>query len=247
MLGDALRQLELVAVDGRRVEWIQPTPNPIPGGRSRSDSVTHPCLAVPCDDDPVHLRPVDEALDDRLLRGRLGEREMEALARGRPANRAGRRRAGPPESAGFSTAGRPTWPSAALAACEVAHRGEARLRHARVGQRAAHRHLVRQPMRDVGADRRQPEALRHRGDDRHGAVGRDRERTVHRVALRHRDDRVDVCEVDHLGDVSESQAGCVGVAVDGHDAEAALARLQDRPALVPAGADEQDRLHGGRC
>src|SRR5262249_7056414 len=40
-----------------------------------------------------------------------------------------------------------------------------------------------------------------------------------------------------------SEPGRVGVAVDGDDAEPALARLLDRATLVAPGADEEDGLH----
>ena len=60
-------------------------------------------------------------------------------------------------------------------------------------------------------------------------------------------DRVDVGEVDRLGDVGDLQPERVGVAVDGDDANALLARLQDRAPLVAPGADEEDGLHTGRC
>ena len=60
-------------------------------------------------------------------------------------------------------------------------------------------------------------------------------------------DRVDVGEVDRLGDVGDLQPERVGVAVDRDDADALLARLQDRAALVAPGADEEDGLHGARC
>ena len=101
-------------------------------------------------------------------------------------------------------------------------------------------------MRDVGADRRQAEALGHRRDDGDGAVGGDGQHAVDRVAARDLGHRVDVREVDDLGDVGDRKPGRVGVAVDGDDAKAALARLQDRAALVAAGADEEDRLHDAR-
>ena len=65
-----------------------------------------------------------------------------------------------------------------------------------------------------------PSALRHRGDDGHGPVGRDRQRAVDGVAARDLGDRVDVREVDRLGDVGLLQPERVGVAVDRDDAEA---------------------------
>ena len=56
-------------------------------------------------------------------------------------------------------------------------------------------------------------------------------------------DRLDVGEVDRLAHVRDRQAERLGVAVDGDDPEAELPRPQDRTALVPARADEEDRLH----
>ena len=64
-----------------------------------------------------------------------------------------------------------------------------------------------------------------------------------RVPARRLAHRVEVGEVDHLGGVGREQPGCLRVAVDRDDAQAELARLHDRAALVPAGADEEDGLH----
>ena len=46
------------------------------------------------------------------------------------------------------------------------------------------------------------------------------------------------------GDVGEGEPGRIRVAVDRDDAEAALARLGDRAALVAPRADEEDARHG---
>ena len=59
-----------------------------------------------------------------------------------------------------------------------AQRREARLRHADLGEPAAHRHLVRHQVRGLGADPGQPARLGDRRDHRHGAVGRDRQHAV---------------------------------------------------------------------
>ena len=93
------------------------------------------------------------------------------------------------------------------------------------------------------ADRGQAEALGHRRDDGNGAVGGDGQRAVDRVAPGDLGHRVDVGEVDRLGDVGDLQPERVGVAVDGDDANALVARLQDRAPLVAPGADEEDGLH----
>ncbi len=124
---------------------------------------------------------------------------------------------------------------------------ERRLGYAVVGEGTSHHDLVAHPLRHGGADRRQSEPLRHGGDDGNGPVGGDRQRSVDCVAagdLRH---RVDVREVDRLGDVGDLQPERVRIAVDRDDANSLLARLQDRAALVAPGADEEDGLHTARC
>ena len=130
---------------------------------------------------------------------------------------------------------------------EVARGCEARLRDARVGERPPHRDLVRQAVRRLGADARQAERLRDRGDDRHSAIGRDREHAVDAVTACDLRDRRDVGEVHRLRDVRLAQAERVGIAVDGHDAEPELLRPQDRAALVAARADEQHAAHLARA
>ena len=131
-------------------------------------------------------------------------------------------------------------------ALHVTGAGEARLRHARVGERAAHRDLVRHQVGGLGADSREPERLCDRCDDRHGAVGRDGEDAVDAVAPRDLGDPCDVREVDRLAHIGHLQAGRIGVAVDGDGTEAELLRPQDRAALVAPGADEEDGLHVAR-
>ena len=80
----------------------------------------------------------------------------------------------------------------------------------------------------------------------HGAVGRDGQDAVDGVATPDLGDGGDVGEVDDLADVGDLQARRVRVAVDRDDAQAELLRPQDRAPLVPAGADEEDRLHVAR-
>jgi hypothetical protein len=104
---------------------------------------------------------------------------------------------------------------------------------------------VRHAVRDVASDRREPEALGHGGDDRHRSVGGDRERTVDAVTSSDALDRVRVGEVDDLGHVRELESRSVGVSIDGDDAEATVACLGDRAALMAARADEEDARHGG--
>ena len=148
----------------------------------------------------------------------------------RPAPRAGARRSSssdstrktprwPPESAGFSTAGNPTSSAARRVSASVRTRGEARLRHARVGEPPPHRDLVRHQVRRLDADPRQPARLGDRGDDRHGAVGADREHAVEAEPLPSPSSTAaDVGEVDDLGDVGLREPERVGVAVDRGDA-----------------------------
>ena len=70
------------------------------------------------------------------------------------------------------------------------------------------------------------------------------QRAVHVVAARDVHDRVDVREVDDLGYVGEGEPGRLRVPVHRDDAEAPLARLRDRAALVASRADEEDARHG---
>ncbi len=129
------------------------------------------------------------------------------------------------------------------ALAERANGRERGLRHAFVREGAAHHDLVPHPLRDRGSDRRQPQPLGHRSDDRHGAVGRDGQRAVDGVAPRDLGHRVDVGEVDSLADVGDLQPERVRIAVHRDDAKALPARLQDRATLVAPGADEEDGLH----
>ena len=95
-------------------------------------------------------------------------------------------------------------------------------------------------MRRLDADPGQAERLGDGGDDGHGAVGRDGQDAVDRVPPRDLGDGGDVREVDRLGDVRHLQPRRVGVPIDGDDAQPQLLRAQDRAALMPAGADEED-------
>ena len=126
-------------------------------------------------------------------------------------------------------------------------RGVRRLRDPRLGEHAAHLELVGHPVRGVDSDSREPELVRHRGHDRHGAVGRDREHAVDPMPPSDLGDSGDVGEVDDLGDLCRGKPGCCGVAVDRDDAKVASARMLDGSALVAPRADEEDGLHGGRC
>jgi len=81
------------------------------------------------------------------------------------------------------------------------------------------------------------------GDDRHGAIGRDRQDAVDRVPPSDLRDSGDVGEVDRLGDIRYLQPRRVRIPVDGDDPHSELLRAQDRAALMPAGTDEEDRGH----
>ena len=202
-------------------------------------------LAAAGDHDPVHLDPLDEALEDAFLLHRLRQRCVQVrieIVRGVDAEdpalaaRVGRLQDG----------GQADGAQCAAPFGERAHRSEGRLRHPVVGEDPPHHDLVPHAAGDFGADRRQPEPLRHRSDDRDRAIGGDRQGAVDVVAAGDVCDSVDVGEVDRLGDVGDVQAGRVRVAVDADDTQAALAGLQDGAPLVPPRADEEDRLHCGR-
>ena len=99
-------------------------------------------------------------------------------------------------------------------------------------------------MRDIASDRRKPETLSDLCDDGDGAVGGHRQRPGDLVSACDRLDGVEICEVDDLRRIGDAESRCLGVPVDRDDAEPALARLEDRPSLVAAGADEEDGRHG---
>jgi hypothetical protein len=186
-----------------------------------------------------------EALDDRLVGGRLGQRgvhvSVELVGRLDVENPALPARVGRLQhrrhADGLERCAR---------ALHVARAGEARLGHACVGECAAHRDLVRHQVRSLRADPGEPERLGDGRDDGHGPVGRDGEDAVDGVATPDLGDRGDVGEVDRLARVSDLQAERVRVPVDRDDAQAELLRPQDRAALVAPGADEEDRLHVAR-
>ena len=149
----------------------------------------------------------------------------------------------PAESAGFSTAGKPTVARGGAHLGLPAERRELRLRHAALGELAPHRDLVRRQVRRLGADPGQAEQLCDARDDRDGAVGGHRHDAVDRVLPADLGDGLGVGEVDRLARVGDREPGRVGVPVDRDDAPAELLHALDRPPLVPAGADEENRLH----
>ena len=66
------------------------------------------------------------------------------------------------------------------------------------------------------------------------------------IAARDLHHGADVAEVDDLCDIGRREAGRLGIAIDGDDAQAARACLLDRAALMAPRADEEDGLHGRR-
>ena len=176
---DALRLLELVAVDRRRVD-VDPADAEAdarraqPVGERQRDR-----LAAARDHDPVHLgarrrtprgspRP-SATIDERLVQVRLDVVErLDAEDAALPARVGGlqhRRERRPRRARG---AARDSVRSAAKRGCGTPG----------VGEPAPHRDLVRHQVRRLDADPGQAERLGDRGDDRDGAVGRDRQHAV---------------------------------------------------------------------
>ena len=242
--GNVLRALQLVAVDGGRIDVDPADPEADPG-RSEPVGERHDLgHALARDHDPVHLRSLDEALEDALLARRFGERGVEVALEVAfaldPEDAALPAGVGRLEDGG--QADRPDCPAALY---ERPHRGERRLRDPVFGEGAPHHDLVPHPLRDRGPDRRQPEALGHLRDNGYGAVCGDRQRAVDGVPPRDLRDGVDVGEVDRLRDVRDLQPERLRVAVDSDHAKALLPRLHDRAPLVAPRADEEDGLHRG--
>ena len=201
-------------------------------------------LAATRDHDAVQLDPVDELLEDRLAARRRDERlvqvAIDVVERLDAKDAALAARVGRLEHRRKpDLVGRP----ARLG--QRAHRREARLRHAGVGEAPAHRDLVRHQVRRLDADPRQPARLGDGGDDRNRTIGA------------HGEDAVDAAGASSPSEPrrrprSRPPWRCrppasprrVGVAVDGGDAQAHLLRLEDRAALMAAGADEEDGSHG---
>ena len=195
------------------------------------------------DHDPVHLGALDEPLEDALLLGRLRQRRVEVAVEVVARSRSGRRRAGrpsrpasaPPAARPCSSARLPSTSerTAANGGCGTPSSAKAR----RITILLRIRCATAVPI--DGSPRRSVTAATT-------GTARSAE-TVSapstRVATRDLGHRVDVGEVDGLGDVGDLQPERVGVAVDRDDADALLARLQDRAALVAPGADEEDGLH----
>jgi hypothetical protein len=105
---------------------------------------------------------------------------------------------------------------------------------------------MRQEPGGLRADSGEAELLRDGGDDGHGPVGGHRQHPVCSRSAAGGDNRLDVREVDDLGDVGGRKAGGVVIPVDRRDAQPARARLFDRAALMASRAHEENGCHGGR-
>ena len=151
----------------------------------------------------------------------------------------------PPESTGFRPRGTgPLRVRRRRRCCERRPR-EGRLREARA-RRATRRiaSLCVSRCAVADADSRQAELLRDSGDDRDGAVGRDREHAVDPMRRATSSDRVNVREVDDLGDVGREQTWRLARSGRPRRREGRGARVLDRAPLMAPRADEEDGLHG---
>jgi hypothetical protein len=195
------------------------------------------------DDDRVHLRSLDEALEQRLPGGRLRERRMEVRL-----ELSGL--VDPEEPAlalrvcGLEHCGQTDGVDCRPSLCEIPNGGERGLRQAFLGEGPTHRELVREPVRGVRSERRQAEPLGDSGDDRDRAVLRDGQQRVGAVAPCEALDRVDALDVGHLCDVRVGEPGGGGIVVDGDDAVPELTRVEDRGTLVASRAEQEDCGHG---
>ena len=123
---------------------------------------------------------------------------------------------------------------------QVACGCEPRLRDASLGEPASLRDLVRHQVRRLRSHPGEPELLRHRGNDRNGPLGRERDDALDAVPPAELDDGAKVAEVDDLRYVGLRETDGVGVSVDRHHLETELVSALDDAALVAPRADEQD-------
>ena len=242
---DALRVLELVAVGRRRVD-VDPAdaeadpgrPQPVrerqrprPRRRARSRSRSSRCpRRTPRGSPPA-------SATRRAPRGGARSRSSATSIRKMPR--------WPPESAGFSTAGKPDRLGAAPAprrATRTAANGGCGTPSS--AKRAAHRDLVASSGAPtsvpIPGSPSAPSTAATTGTARSAETVSAPSTACRRATVEH---RVDVGEVDRLADVRHLEPERIRVAVDRDDAEAAARGLQDRAPLVAPGADEEDGLH----
>ena len=200
-------------------------------------------LAVARDDESVDFEPLVEPLDDRVARRRFGERcvevPLEVVDGSEQEHPALTRRVRRLEH-GRNAHVRQRLPPLV----QRPDRRELRLCNSCFGQAPAHRDLVRHPVRSLAADPRQPELLGDRRDDRNGAIRGDGDDAVHRMRPSDLDEpRRGQLRHHALVRLGEARRICVRVCC--HHADSELSRACDRTPLVPAGSDEQHRLHPG--
>ena len=215
-------------------------------GASRSESVSGSASPSARDHDPVQLEPVVEALDDRLVGLRLGERDVQmrvelvlrldvedAALAARVGGLQHRRDAGRVERG--------------ARALQVARSGEPRLRHAaRPRASAASRSCASSGARSRGRSRA---ARASSATAATTGTARSAE-TVSTPSTAWRRATSVTASTSVKSTASPTSAavepGRVRVAVDGDDAKAELLRTQDRATLVAPRADEEDRAHVAR-
>jgi hypothetical protein len=245
---DLLRLRERIGEQARGVD-VDPSdaeadarrPQPV-GQRQRRHA------AASRDHEAVQLEAFVVALENRLFRGRLGERRVQVGVEVVP-------RLDPEDAALAAGVGRlhhggkPNRVERGVGLVDRPNGRVAGLRHACIGEPRSHRDLVGHQVRRLGADPGQAETLGDRRDDGNGAVGGDGQDAVDGVAAPGLCDGVHVREVDDLADVGLAKPQRVRVPVDADDAQPELTSLPDRPLLVAARADEENRpVHpGARC
>ena len=244
-LGGSLGELELIGVDRGRVEMdpadAEADPRAVAGGRRasrvgrrRRARSTMPFISVPS---TKPSRIASRAGDSTSATWRFDSRSPGESIRKTPRC--------PPESTGFRTAGSADRLDRGTSLREAPHRGERRLRDALLGERAAHGELVRHSVGDTRCRstagrvaRRRPRRPARRGRQRRS--GRRRPRAARAT----RSTASTSAKSTTSAASASGEPRRVGVPVDGDDPQPPLARLDDRPALMSAGADEEDARHG---
>src|SRR5215211_928223 len=120
-------------------------------------------------------------------------------------------------------------------------RREPGLRNSCIGETPAHGDLVGHQMSCLGPDAGEAACLCDGGDDRHGAVGRERHYAAYSMPAPDFGDVGDVSEIDHLGCICDGEARRLRISVDRDDPDTELLDAHERATLVPAGAHEQHR------